>query len=1010
MVEFALILPILLLLLFGILEYGRLFFAWISIENSARVGARYASTGEFDQSYCNSTDITDFPLANPDGLFCEGDGRSEEINQARILSIKDETHGLLFGNPIIQAATETQEAYFNVVVCSASANVIFTPPTMGDTTYSGCTDAIGANMEHPGEPGERVIISVDYNFPFIVPFFKDVQDFFHLASYKEATVEQFRVSRVVNLPPTHTVPTIPTNTPTPSITPSPTVTASPTSTPDCTLLYVENTEVRADDIRVIMRNDTGLEMPLSNSSLDWTQYVGEYVNYFQWNWRTYYTGNDYTPPTNDKICIGSDCSFPTNSSRTWRADFSPVLTVPGGVYTVDLEFGNFCNAQAVFDLPSPTPSPTPDCSLISVVSISTPVDRIDRVIVKVENENLVDVPLTSSTINWIAPSGVDWIQWSRNDDNTSWYTYYGGNDYTSPNNRDCNNTRCSFPATSTRDWVVDFRPDANSASGTSVELTFGNVCTVTADIIPELSCANMGIDDFYISGDNIEANVHNYNVVNMPLISSNLVWSNYNPPFPDQRVNNTRWTNVGYDGTDDTSSPTFRTCTGTLCDFPGGAALNWDTDFNNAYPLYGNYAVSLVFSNGDLTCTLNDSLFQGTPIPPTPTPIPDCSSVSAGSLQRSGDNIQMNITNDNFASGYLTSSSLTWEPYNIGSSNQYLDWVQLDGSTIYGGNHTGPVTSFSSNAEIPSGETYLWDADFDNPDAIYGSWSLNLVLDFDNGLSCPLSGTLGPLSTPVPQPTDIPSCSDLTAGVPYITDDDVKMHVTNNNDVDIQLTNTSFVWNNIDPSSFYVDEFILGSQYYSGDDNSSPTNTSNSATLSANSGEIWSVDFDGASAPMYGEFEIQLTFDVAGTSCSVSGSVNASPPVQSCNSISSGSLEVNASGDGIQLGVTNNNSLPIYLKSTHFVWDAQVPAQSVDFFSFNGSQYYGGNDASSPTDASSNVELASSDSDTWAADFTPDYDISGDFQVDLTFELNDGTTCPAVSKSGTISSGGGGFD
>ena len=44
MVEFAIVLPILLLLVFGIIEYGRLFFAWISVENVARVGARYAST------------------------------------------------------------------------------------------------------------------------------------------------------------------------------------------------------------------------------------------------------------------------------------------------------------------------------------------------------------------------------------------------------------------------------------------------------------------------------------------------------------------------------------------------------------------------------------------------------------------------------------------------------------------------------------------------------------------------------------------------------------------------------------------------------------------------------------------------------------------------------------------------------------------------------------------------------------------------------------------------------
>ncbi len=40
-VEFALLLPVLMLVLFGILDLGRLFFAAITITNAARDGARY---------------------------------------------------------------------------------------------------------------------------------------------------------------------------------------------------------------------------------------------------------------------------------------------------------------------------------------------------------------------------------------------------------------------------------------------------------------------------------------------------------------------------------------------------------------------------------------------------------------------------------------------------------------------------------------------------------------------------------------------------------------------------------------------------------------------------------------------------------------------------------------------------------------------------------------------------------------------------------------------------------
>jgi hypothetical protein len=46
--EFAITLPILLLLLFGIIEFGRIFQAWVTLQNSARAAARYATTGVYD--------------------------------------------------------------------------------------------------------------------------------------------------------------------------------------------------------------------------------------------------------------------------------------------------------------------------------------------------------------------------------------------------------------------------------------------------------------------------------------------------------------------------------------------------------------------------------------------------------------------------------------------------------------------------------------------------------------------------------------------------------------------------------------------------------------------------------------------------------------------------------------------------------------------------------------------------------------------------------------------------
>ena len=75
MVEFAMTVPIILLLVFGILEFGRLFYAWIIIENATRFGIRYATTGNYNSTYC--------PVGG-----CSTD---TDVDDARIPSIKDET-------------------------------------------------------------------------------------------------------------------------------------------------------------------------------------------------------------------------------------------------------------------------------------------------------------------------------------------------------------------------------------------------------------------------------------------------------------------------------------------------------------------------------------------------------------------------------------------------------------------------------------------------------------------------------------------------------------------------------------------------------------------------------------------------------------------------------------------------------------------------------------------------------------------------------------------------------
>ena len=53
LVEFALALPVLLALVFGIIDFALIFQAWLSVENVARQTVRYAVTGEYNVENCS---------------------------------------------------------------------------------------------------------------------------------------------------------------------------------------------------------------------------------------------------------------------------------------------------------------------------------------------------------------------------------------------------------------------------------------------------------------------------------------------------------------------------------------------------------------------------------------------------------------------------------------------------------------------------------------------------------------------------------------------------------------------------------------------------------------------------------------------------------------------------------------------------------------------------------------------------------------------------------------------
>ncbi len=239
MVEFALALPILLMLLFAIIDFSLLFSAWLLIQNMSRQAVRYAITTAWDQSYCMDGCLT-----------------PEDQDQARVQSIHDVANNFRAGMVVDDSAALADPGYLRVVVCAQEdytgpqgkpdkiMDIVPDPGEMGTEKYSNCNNLVDGTMgEVPGRGGDAVFVMVDFNSPFITPFLQLLTIFqppdstqswkmTHLVSVQSGIVEKFRTSEYLPTVPGEGRWTLtPTNTNTPTDTYTYTYTYTITDTP-----------------------------------------------------------------------------------------------------------------------------------------------------------------------------------------------------------------------------------------------------------------------------------------------------------------------------------------------------------------------------------------------------------------------------------------------------------------------------------------------------------------------------------------------------------------------------------------------------------------------------------------------------------------------------------------------------------------------------------------------------------------------------------------------------------
>jgi len=290
MAEFALTLPILLLLMFGVIEFARMFQAWITLQNAARSAARYAITGQWDpdsvaaaMEYAPPGGLSEEELredvlnelvpctTGADDVFtrhwgydCEpgsDDDQGLRVDLARLPSIVERARigaaGLdleegdhyvgLRDDAELEYSTETvgddQPGWFHVWICSSRRPLLPPPPPPAaapSLRYDPSDDRndrvcelkegphAGENQYDAGGPGDAVEIVVFFNHPLITPL--GLVDYVQLQARRVMINESFRSTRVVNLPPQLALPTF-----TPSRTPMPSNTPLPSSTPTITI-------------------------------------------------------------------------------------------------------------------------------------------------------------------------------------------------------------------------------------------------------------------------------------------------------------------------------------------------------------------------------------------------------------------------------------------------------------------------------------------------------------------------------------------------------------------------------------------------------------------------------------------------------------------------------------------------------------------------------------------------------------------------------------------------------
>jgi PKD repeat protein len=169
LVEFALILPLLLLMFFGIIEFGRIFQAYLTVQHAAREAARYAVTGR---------------------------GGAERVRAIKETAV-EATAGLNVDYSKIDRRECPSSAFYSGCVsdldsgCESLGALWEFEKEVNALMVQVYTSKGGLCENQAGGPGERVMVRVIYNLESLTPFFSGLFPYIQLTGQMEMINEGF---------------------------------------------------------------------------------------------------------------------------------------------------------------------------------------------------------------------------------------------------------------------------------------------------------------------------------------------------------------------------------------------------------------------------------------------------------------------------------------------------------------------------------------------------------------------------------------------------------------------------------------------------------------------------------------------------------------------------------------------------------------------------------------------------------------------------------------------------